>query len=218
MSNSPDILENIKECFIKLEGPDRIKELTMKALDSGVEASQLITAIKEGLDEVGQKYENSEYFLSDLVMSGVMASEVTNLVKPRLQSADSEPIGKVLLGTVKGDIHDIGKNLVNNMLTTQGFDVIDIGVDVSPEKFAENIKKHKPDILAMSCLLTAGMPEMSKTVQLSKKTSSEVKTMIGGRPITKEFANEIGADAYGRDAFESIDLARKMVGSTTIEQ
>ncbi|WP_455369717.1 cobalamin B12-binding domain-containing protein [[Eubacterium] cellulosolvens] len=217
MSNGSNILERIKECFIKLEGPDKIKELTMKALESGVEASQLITAIKEGLDEVGQKYENSEYFLSDLVMSGVMASEVTNLVKPRLQTADFESMGKVLLGTVKGDIHDIGKNLVNNMLTTQGFEVIDIGVDVSPEKFAENIKKHNPDILAMSCLLTAGMPEMSKTVQLSKKVNSEVKTMIGGRPITKEFADEIGADAYGRDAFEAIDLARKMVESTTIE-
>ncbi len=216
MTDISKILEDIKECFIKLEGPDKIKELTTKALQSGVEPNQLITAIKEGLDEVGQKYENSEYFLSDLVMSGVMASEVTNLVKPKLQSTDSKSMGKVLLGTVKGDIHDIGKNLVNNMLTTQGFEVIDIGVDVSPEKFAENIQKHKPDILAMSCLLTAGMPEMSKTIQLSKKASSEVKTMIGGRPITKEFAEEIGADAYGRDAFDAIDLARKMVESTTI--
>lgn len=217
MTDDSNILESIKECFIKLEGPDKIKELTIKALESGVEASQLITAIKEGLDEVGQKYENSEYFLSDLVMSGVMASEVTNLVKPKLQSADSKSRGKVLLGTVKGDIHDIGKNLVNNMLTTQGFEVIDIGVDVSPKKFAENIQKHKPDILAMSCLLTAGMPEMSETVKLSKKTNLEVKTMIGGRPITKEFADEIGADAYGKDAFEAIDLARKMVGSKSIE-
>ena len=216
MTDTSKILKDIKECFIKLEGPDKIKDLTAKALESGVEANQLITAIKEGLDEVGQKYENSEYFLSDLVMSGVMASEVTSLVKPKLQSTYSKSMGKVLLGTVKGDIHDIGKNLVNNMLTTQGFEVIDIGVDVSPEKFAENIQKHKPDILAMSCLLTAGMPEMSKTIQLSKEASSDVKTMIGGRPITKEFADEIGADAYGRDAFDAINLARKMVG-TTIE-
>ena len=213
MSNSPDILENIKECFIKLEGPDRIKELTMKALDSGVEASQLITAIKEGLDEVGQKYENSEYFLSDLVMSGVMASEVTNLVKPRLQSADSEPIGKVLLGTVKGDIHDIGKSLVASMLSMAGFEVIDLGVDVSPDKFVEAVKEHTPEIIGLSALLTTTLPIQRETIRALEENNlrGQVKVIIGGSPVTEDWVREIGADGYGEDAIEAVKVVKRIL-------
>lgn len=206
------MLKAIKECFLSLEGPEKVKELTKKALDLSVESPSLVNVIKDGLDGVGEKYENGECFLSDLVMAGLMATELINIVRPLLRVADARPLGKVVIGTVKGDIHDIGKNLVINMLTTQGFEVIDIGVDVAPEKFLENVERSKPDILAMSCLLTTGMEEMSKTVQLIKENVPEVKSMVGGRPITKEFADKIGADGYGKEAFEAIDVAKRLIG------
>ena len=212
MAEENDILKAMKECFSNLEGPDKIKELTMKAFDQDIDELSLMKAMKEGLDEVGRKYDNSEYFLSDLIMSGVMATELTDLVQPRLRTSDAKPVGKMVIGTVKGDIHDIGKNLVTNILSTQGFEVIDIGVDVTPEKFLESIEQHKPDILAMSCLLTAGMVELSNTIQLIKEKKPEVKTIIGGRPLTQEFAAEIGADAYGKNAFEAVDIAKSFVG------
>ena len=212
MTGKSNVLKAIRECFLNLEGPDKVKELAGKALDSNIEPLSLINIIKEGLDGVGEKYDSGEYFLSDLVMSGVMASELINLVKPRLKASDAKPVGRVVIGTVKGDIHDIGKNLVINMLTAQGFDVIDVGVDVAPEKFLESVEKFKPTILAMSCLLTTGMEEMSRTVQLLKENVPKVKAMVGGRPISKEFADGIGADGYGKEAFEAIDVAKRLVG------
>lgn len=212
MTEETDILDAIKDCFSNLEGPDKIKELILKAFDLNVDESKLINSMKDGLDEVGKKYDNSEYFLSDLVMSGVMANELTDLVKPRLQANESKPIGKVIIGTVKGDIHDIGKNLVINILSTQGFEVIDVGVDIAPEKFLESVQEKKPDILAMSCLLTAGMVELSNTVKMINEKEPKVKTIIGGRPLTQDFADEIGADAYGKDAFEAVNIAKNFVG------
>ncbi len=212
MIEESDVLKAIRECFLNLEGPEKVKELTKKALDLNIEPLSLVNVIKDGLDGVGEKYENGEYFLSDLVMSGLMATELINIVRPLLKAADAKPLGKVVIGTVKGDIHDIGKNLVINMLTTQGFEVIDVGVDVAPEKFLENVAKLKPNIIAMSCLLTAGMEEMSRTVQLIRENLPEVKSMVGGRPITKEFADKIGADGYGKEAFEAIDVAKGLIG------
>lgn len=212
MNGESEILKEIRNCFIDLLGVDKVKELVKKALDSAINPLEIINAMKDGLDEVGQRYESGRYFLSDLIMAGIMATELTNMLKPYLAKVDAKVKGKVVIGTVKGDIHDIGKNLVASMLSSQGFEVIDIGVDVPPEKFLDSVKQHKPDILAMSCLLTIGMPEMQKTVELIKQSGLGVKTMVGGRPITKEFANEIGADGYGRDAFEATSIAVKLVG------
>ncbi len=167
--------------------------------------------MKLGLDEVGGSYEDGEYFLSDLIHSGIMATKLTEIVKPLL-SASAETSGKVLIGTVRGDIHDIGKNLVISMLTSQGFEVIDAGVDVTLEKFLESAEASKPDVLATSCLLTVGIPETEKVVKAIKKRGLEVKTLVGGRAVTPEFAREIGADGYAKDAIEAVKVARRLVG------
>jgi len=212
MTEETDILNAIKDCFSNFEGPNKLKELILNAFDLNVDEFKLVNTMKAGLDEIGKKYDNSEYFLSDLVMSGVMANELTDLVKPRLQANESKPIGKVIIGTVKSDIHDIGKNLFISIPSTQGFEVIDIGVDIAPGKFLESVQEKKPDILAMSFLLTAGMVELSITVMMINKKEPKVKTIIGGRPLTQEFADEIGADAYGKDAFEAVNIAKNFVG------
>jgi len=206
------LLKEIKECFTNLLGVDKVRELAKRALDYNIEPKELINSMKEGLDEVGKKYERNECFLSDLIMSGIMATELISIIKPILEGSKFKPKAKIIIGTVKGDIHDIGKNIVASLLSSQGFEVIDIGVDVSPEKFLESVEKYKPDILAMSCLLTIGMEEMHKTVKLVKSKNLKVKTMVGGRPITQNFADEIGADGYGKDAFEAVNVANKLIG------
>ncbi|MEM4310810.1 MAG: cobalamin-dependent protein [Nitrososphaerales archaeon] len=206
------ILDEIRECFTNLLGVDRIRELVKLALDSHVNPMDLIEAMKEGLEEVGKRYDEGSCFLSDLIMSGLMATELTNLVKPHLEVSNTKPKGKIVIGTVKGDIHDIGKNIVASMLSSQGFEVIDVGVDVSPESFLSYIQKYEPDILAMSCLLTIGMSEMQNTIRLVRGSNKKVKIMIGGRPITQEFSIEVGADGYGKDAFEAVRVAEKLVG------
>jgi len=210
--NEMEILEEIKSCFAELLGVSNVKKLAKKALDMNIQIDKIIDAMKRGLDEAGRKYEVGEYFLSDLIMGGLMATEFTNMVKPYLTPAEAKPEGKVVIGTVKGDIHDIGKNLVTAMLSSQNFEVIDIGVDVPPERFAESVKQYKPDIVAMSCLLTIGMPEIQKTIELIRRNNLKVEIMIGGRPITREFADELGVK-YGRDAFEAVKVARMLVES-----
>jgi len=207
-----ETLRRIRECFVDLHGVDSLTELAKRALESGIAPLEIATAMKDALDEIGTKYDEGQYFLSDLIMSGIMATELMNILKPRLRVGNTRPQGRVVIGTVKGDIHDIGKSLTASMLSSQGFEVTDLGVDVAPEKFLESLNKREPNIIAMSCLLTIGMPEMQKTVELVKRSGQRVKVMIGGRPITQEFADEIGADAYGRDAFEAVRLARKLVG------
>jgi methylmalonyl-CoA mutase cobalamin-binding domain/chain len=143
-------------------------------------------------------------------MAGVMATEITNILRPHLGRSTEKPVGKVVIGTVRGDLHDIGKNIVIALLSSAGFSVVDLGVDVSCEKFMEAIEKERPDILAMSCLLTVGMDEMKKVIEELRRVGlrGNVKVMVGGRPITSQFAEEIGADAYGSNAIEAVRMAK----------
>jgi methanogenic corrinoid protein MtbC1 len=210
------ILGEVKDCFINLRGVDEVRGLAERAAREGAGFSELLEAMKEGLDVVGDRYDKGEYFLSDLIMAGIMATEFVDALRPHLPIPTIKSKGKVIIGTIEGDIHDIGKNLVSTMLSVNGFDIIDIGVDVPPEKFVENVEKLKPDILAISCLLTVGLPGIRRTVDLLRMKGLNVKVMIGGRPITRDFAEELGV-GYGRDAVQAVKVALELTGGKGVK-
>ncbi|MBS7644886.1 MAG: cobalamin-dependent protein [Candidatus Bathyarchaeia archaeon] len=204
------VLEDVKDCFMNLRGVEEARRLAERTVRDGISFRDVFEAMKEGLDVVGDKYDVGEYFLSDLIMAGIMATEFVEALKPHIPSLGVESKGRIIIGTVEGDIHDIGKNLVSTMLSVNGFEVLDIGVNVSPEKFVDSVERFKPDILAMSCLLTAGLPAIRNTLQLLRMRGLNVKVMIGGRPITREFAEELGV-GYGRDAIQAVKVALELI-------
>lgn len=210
-----EILDEIEDCFANLSGVEKAKEMAERVVESRVAFDEVFEAMKRGLDVVGDKYDRGEYFLSDLIMAGIMATEFVNTIKPHLSSSMAGAKGRVVIGTVEGDIHDIGKNLVSTLLSVNGFEVVDVGVDVPPEKFVESVKRYKPDILAMSCLLTVGLSAIRRTIKRLKDSGLKVKVMIGGRPITEEFADGLGV-SYGRDAVQAVKVALELASERSV--
>ena len=213
-------VKDIQNMVSELAGVEEIKKFVVKALNSRINPVDVMDAVSRGMNVVGEKYEKGEYFLSELIMAGIIGKEIMDTVTPYLnKKADEKSIGKVVIGTVKGDLHDIGKNIVIAMLSSMGFIVKDLGIDVPCEMFVKTIENERPNILAMSCLLTSSMNEMKKVIEeLSKVGLREnIKVMVGGRPVTPQFAKAIGADAYGANAFEAVKVAKalmKKAGST----
>lgn len=211
-----NILEEIRVAIANIAHADELKQKVEEALSLNIDPLKILDCVSKGLDEVGRKYESGEYFLMELILAGNLASEVTNMLRPYLKAKRRISRGKVVIGTVEGDLHDIGKNIVISMLSSAGFEVIDLGVDVSAEKFIDAVKRENPDILAMSCLLTVGLPHMREVIEKLKEKGlrDKVKVMVGGRPVTPEYAREIGADAYGADAVDAVNIAERWVGGT----
>jgi 5-methyltetrahydrofolate--homocysteine methyltransferase len=203
-------LGEIERAFRDVSGVDQMRRFTEMAVDQKIQPSEIIASMRKGLSAAGTKYEQGEYFLSELVMSGIMARALSEMLKPYLRRDDSRSIAKVVIGTVKGDLHDIGKNLVSIMLSSAGFEVQDLGVDVPPEKFVETVKREKPRVVAMSCLLTVAMDTMENVMDRLTESGfrSRVKVLVGGRPITSDFAQQIGADGYAADAIEAASVAK----------
>jgi 5-methyltetrahydrofolate--homocysteine methyltransferase len=176
------------------------------------------TILKDGLiaamAEVGRLFEENEYFVPEMLVSARAMQSGLAILKPQLSESGSTPAGKVIIGTVKGDLHDIGKNLVAMMLEGAGFEVVDLGTDVSPEKFVKAVTDHKPNVIAMSALLTTTMPSMKGTLAALEEAGvrSNVKVMIGGAPVTDSFARQIGADGYSPDASSAVRLAKSLIG------
>ncbi|MBI4582181.1 MAG: corrinoid protein, partial [Planctomycetes bacterium] len=166
------------------------------------------------MDEVGRRFEADEIFVPELLVTARAMKSALEVLKPLLAAKGAKPIGKVVVGTVKGDLHDIGKNLVASMLEGAGFEVVDLGVDVSPEKFMAAVQEHSPEIIALSALLTTTMPSMKTTIEqlTAAGLRSRVRIIIGGAPVTQGYADEIGADGYGENANGAVGLARKLVG------
>jgi 5-methyltetrahydrofolate--homocysteine methyltransferase len=193
-----------------------VKTKVQEALDNGEGAERIL---KEGLiaamKEVGQLFEDGEYFVPEMLVSARAMQTGMAVLKPALVEADIQPLAKVVIGTVKGDLHDIGKNLVSMMLEGAGFQIVDLGSDVTPEKFLEAVETHRPDIVAMSALLTTTMTNMGKTIQALKDAGvkERVKIMVGGAPVTQKFASDIGADGYAPDASQAAALAKTLVGA-----
>jgi corrinoid protein of di/trimethylamine methyltransferase len=190
------------------------KMVTEQALAGGVEPLKLVQDyMMPAMAEVGRRFETNEYFVPELLISARAMKAALELIRPLLIASGTEPVGRVALGTVKGDLHDIGKNLVGAMLEGGGFEVLDLGVNVSPEQFIAAVKEKKANIVAMSALLTTTMPSMKTTVDALKAAGvrDQVKVLIGGAPITADYAAEIGADGYSESAAGAVAAARKAV-------
>jgi 5-methyltetrahydrofolate--homocysteine methyltransferase len=185
------------------------------ALDANVDAINILQkGLIPAMSEVGKLFEGGEYFVPEMLIAARAMKSGLELIKPLLVSADIKPRGKIALGTVKGDLHDIGKNLVGIMLEGAGFAIYDLGTDISPQQFIDVIKKQEVDLIGLSALLTTTMPMMETTIQAISEAGlrSRVKIMIGGAPITKEYADKIGADGFAPDASQATKLAIDLIG------
>ncbi len=192
------------------------QSLTQQALAEGVDPLKLVNEyMVPAMDEVGRRFEANEYFVPELLISARAMKASLELIRPLLVARGDKPIGRVAIGTVKGDLHDIGKNLVASLLEGGGFEVIDLGVNVSPEKFIETVKSKDANIVAMSALLTTTMPSMKTTIDALKQAGirEKVKVLIGGAPITQKYADEIGADGFSENAVGAVALAKRAVAA-----
>jgi 5-methyltetrahydrofolate--homocysteine methyltransferase len=208
-------LTPLTEAVVNGQAP-KAKELTAKALEAGVSPGKILQeGLIPGMAEVGRRFECREFYVPELLIAARAMHAALDILRPLLAaSGEVEPIGKVVIGTVRGDLHDIGKNLVTMMLEGSGFEVKDLGIDVSPEKFVNAVKEGGYDVLAMSALLTTTMPSMKATIDALKEAGlrDKVKVIIGGAPITQEYANQIGADGYGEDANQAVRVAKQLLG------
>jgi methanogenic corrinoid protein MtbC1 len=190
--------------------------IVKKMVEDRSEPKAILDSAREAMDIVGQRYEKGDYFLPELMLAGEMMTQITDLIKPELAKLPAvETLGKVLIGTVHGDIHDIGKNIVTFMLDINGFEVLDLGVDVSPQKFVEAIKDFKPQVIGLSGFLALAFDAMKETVETINTAGlrDQVKIMVGGGQVNKEISKYAGADAYGKDAMAGVTLAKEWVGA-----
>ena len=209
-------LAEITKAVVDGDG-DLVYRLTRKALDANVPAKEILDkGLIPGLRKVGDLFENGEYFLPELLVSGEAATGGLELLEPVLSSSKVPSAGKYLIGTIQGDVHDIGKNIVIMMLKGNGWEVTDMGVDLPPQEFCSAVEKGDYDILGMSALLTMTMPAVVETIESLKAAGlrDKVKIMVGGAPITREWADKIGADGYAADAPEAVKVAVALVGKS----
>jgi len=188
--------------------------ITKEAIAEKVDPMEMVsTHMIPAMDEVGRRFECSEYFVPELLLSARAMKSALELIRPLLAASGAQPVGRVVIGTVKGDLHDIGKNLVGSMLEGSGFEVKDLGTDVSPEKFVQAVKDTNAQVVCLSALLTVTMPSMKTTITALENAGlrKQVKVLVGGAPVTSQYAQQIGADAYGENANSAVTLARKMV-------
>jgi 5-methyltetrahydrofolate--homocysteine methyltransferase len=207
----------LHDIAVELEhGKDQeVRALTRSALDQSIPAAQILEeGLIAGMQVIGEQFRAHEIFLPQVLLAARAMNAGVELLKPHLGKADLHSRGKIVIGTVKGDLHDIGKNLVGIMLAGAGFEVIDLGKDVSPEEFVETARESEADVIGMSALLTTTMPAMRQVIALLRERGlgSSVKTIIGGAPVTEGYAKEIGADSYGFDAANAVECVRELVG------
>ncbi len=209
------ILSELYEAIV--EGQDKVaKQKVQAAIDASIDPA---TILNEGMiaamREVGQRFETGKYYVPEMLISARAMKAGLALLEPRLKQANVKSAGKVIAGTVKGDLHDIGKNLVCMMLQGAGFEIVDLGTNVTPDKFITAVDKNGASIIAMSALLTTTMPAMKDTIEAFKKAGvrEKVKVIVGGAPVTEEFAREIGADGYAQDASRAVTVAQSLVAA-----
>jgi 5-methyltetrahydrofolate--homocysteine methyltransferase len=200
-----------------IEGDRDVMEgLTQKALNEGLSAKQILDeGLMPGMDHVGKEFRAGNMFVPEVLRSARAMQTSMDILRPLLAETGAKMVGKVVLGTVKGDLHDIGKSLVAMMCEGAGFEVEDLGKDVEPDAFVEAVKQYEPDLVGMSALLTTTMRAMEQTIKALEEAGvrDSVKIMVGGAPVTQEFADQIGADAYASNAAAASDMAKKLVGA-----
>ena len=206
-----DKLLEISE-FLQKGRRKQVVKLVQEALDEGITAGEILNnALLHGMNIVGDKFKKEEVFVPEVLVAARCMSEGIEVLKPHLQEGETNKLGKAVIGTVKGDKHDIGKNLVKIMLEGKGIEVIDLGIDVTAETFIEKAKEENVDIICCSALLTTTMDEMEKVVKLVKEHNLDVKVMIGGAPVNQDFCDAIGADYYTDDAASASDVAKAIL-------
>ena len=206
-------LQALADALIKGDR-DTVSQLTQQALDERVGPEEILTdGLIAGMNVIGRRFKANEIYVPEVLIAARAMHAGMDVLEPKLAAAGVKPIATVVLGTVKGDLHDIGKNLVGMMLTGGGLKVVDIGTDISPEKFVEACKKENAAVCAMSALLTTTMPQMKNIVAAIKDAGVEVKTIIGGAPVTQSYADEIGADGYAPDAASAVDATKELIGA-----
>lgn len=194
---------------------DKVKSTTQQMLDAGEDPMKIIDeGLVAGINVVGDRFKEGEMYVPEMMMSAQAMKAGVELAKEKVSGVEMSTAGKVVIGTVAGDLHDIGKNLVAMMLESSGFDVVDLGVDVETDKFIASVKEHNPQIVGMSALLTTTMPAMKDVIAVLQEGDlrNGVKVIIGGAPVTNDYANEIVADGYAADAAIAIDLCKELVG------
>jgi len=193
---------------------NKVVELTKQALEEEVEPKKILDeGLIAGMNVVGSRFKANEIYVPEVLIAARAMKGAMEILQPVLAKAGVEPIGTVVIGTVKGDLHDIGKNLVSMMLTGGGFKVVDLGPDVPAEKFVESCKSESAQVCAMSALLTTTMPQMTEVIKALAEAGVEVKTIIGGAPVTQSFADEVGADGYAPDAASAVDVVKELISA-----
>jgi len=188
--------------------------ITQQALSENTDPQELVTKYMiPAMDEMGRRFETGDCFVPELLIAARAMKASLELIRPLLAARGAEPVGRVLIGTIKGDLHDIGKNLVASMLEGAGFEVVDLGVDVGPDRILAELQSRKADLVALSALLTTTMPSMRTVIEELRKAGvrEQVKVIVGGAPVTQRFADEIGADGYSDNANGAVSLARRLV-------
>ena len=211
-----DILAKIASSLYNGQS-EEVARLVQQALDQGMSPHQVIQGgLIAGMDEVGRDFKAGELFVPEVLIAARAMHAGMNVLRPLLAESDVPSIGKYVIGTVKGDLHDIGKNLVKMMLEGAGFETIDLGVDVAPADFVAAVREHRPQLLGLSALLTTTMPAMQRTIEALEQAGLRhtVKVMVGGAPVTAVYAEQIGADGYAPDAASAVELARHLVNQS----
>ena len=208
-----DILNELAENIISGNAP-KSEELTNDALARGIAPSEVLNkGLVAGMEVVGKKFKNNEFYVPEVLIAARAMKAGMKILHPKLVETGVEPVGRLVIGTVRGDLHDIGKNLVAMMMEGAGFEVIDLGVDVSPEEFTSVVKENNAEVIGMSALLTTTMVNMKAVIEAFETDGSrdQVKVIVGGAPLTQNFADEIGADGYAPDAASAVDLIKSMI-------
>ena len=213
MESKEEVFQRLRDAIVQLD-IDGIRRIAQEALDKGIPAYEAVMeGMSKGMEIVGKKFEEGEFFLSDLIMAGETMKAGMEVLKPHLKAGQVKSMGRVVIGTVKGDIHDIGKNIVSTLLSSAGFEVHDLGVDVDVDRFVKAVQEFKAHILAMSALLTVTMPYMEEVIKAVEKAGirSQLKIIVGGAPLSEDYAKRIGADAYAEDAVTGVEKCKKLM-------
>ncbi len=208
-----DLLEDSRKTITEGDSEDKIKELTQRAIDEGYEGNEIVdSGLVAGIEDIGKMWKQGQAFIPEVVRAAeVMRAGMSVIREKSMAKINTRSLGKVIIGTVKGDVHAIGKSLVRVMMEAVGFTVEDLGVDVATKEFVEAIKAKEAEIVAVSALLTTTMPQMEQIVKAVRETGLKVKIMVGGAPVTNEYANSIGADGYASDAISAVDKAKELL-------
>ena len=204
-------LKALADAVIKGDQNTAVK-ITKEAIQEGLVPKKILSdGLIAGMDVIGDRFKKNEVYIPEVLIAARAMKMAMEILAPELVRTGVKPIGKFMIGTVQGDLHDIGKNLVGMMLKGAGFEVIDIGVDITPEKFVEQAKASGAQVIGLSALLTTTMPSMEKTIKAMKEAGVKTKIIIGGAPVTQAYADKIGADGYAADAASAVDIVKKFV-------